>query len=166
MVTQKQHHSIAGVFVFLLLGLFAVMSMLLVLESAQVYRGIVDETARHNNQRIMRAYMRNALAAADNEGVVQVQEIDGIQTLAISEPPDGEDTYVKYIYCYGGALRELYVSTSYGFHPESGEEICEMNQCDMELKGQLLCVTITDAQGQVYSENIALRTPVGEVSAQ
>lgn len=166
MVTQKQHHSIAGVFVFLLLGLFAVMSMLLVLESAQVYRGIVDETARHNNQRIMRAYMRNALSAEDNEGVVRVQEIDGIQVLAITEPPDEYDTYIKYIYCYDGALRELYVSESYGFHPQSGEEICGMDRCELELKGQLLCVSITDAQGNVYSENIALRTPTGEVSAQ
>lgn len=166
MVTQRQHHSIAGVFVFLLLGLFAVMSMLLVLESAQVYRGIVDETAQHNNQRILRAYMRNALAAEDNEGVVQVQEIDGIKALVISEPPDESDSYVRYIYCYDGALRELYVSTSYGFQPQSGEEICEMGQCDMELKGQLLCVNITDAQGNVYSENIALRTPGGEVSAR
>jgi len=165
-VTQRQHHSIAGVFVFLLLGLFAVMSMLLVLESAQVYRSIVDETARHNNQRIMHAYMRNALSTEDIEGVVQVREIDGIQVLAISEPPDEYDTYVKYIYCYDGALRELYVSASYGFNPQSGEEICEMDRCELELKGQLLCVTITDAQGNVYSENIALRTPIGEVSAQ
>lgn len=166
MVTQRQHHSIAGVFVFLLLGLFAVMSMLLALESAQVYRGIVDETSQHNNQRIMRAYMRNALAAEDNEGAVQVREIDGTQALVISEPPDESDTYVRYIYCYDGALRELYVSTSYGFQPQSGEEICEMDRCDMELKGQLLRLTITDAQGNVYSENIALRTPSGEVSAQ
>lgn len=166
MVTQRQNHSIAGVFVFLLLGVFAVMSMLLVLESAQAYRVIVDATARHNNQRIMRAYVRNALSAEDNEGLVQVCEFDGIQALVISEPPDEDDTYVKYIYCYDGALRELYVSTSYGFKPESGEEICEAQRCEMDLDGQLLRVTTTDMDGNVYNESIALRTPIGEVSAQ
>ena len=35
-------HSMQGVFVFVLLGLFAVMSTLMVLLGAQMYRGTVD----------------------------------------------------------------------------------------------------------------------------
>lgn len=163
---KKHHHSMAGVFVFLLLGLFAVMSMLLVLESAQAYRTVVDATTQHNNQRVLRAYIRNALAAEDAEGVVRVLDSDGLQVLAIAQPAaEGEtETYVRYIYCYDGAMRDLFMDSSYPFEPENGEVICALEQCNIEQQGQLLYVTMTDADGQVYEETIALRA-AWEVSA-
>lgn len=168
MTDRKQHHSIAGVFVFLLLGLFAVMSMLLVLESAQAYRGIVDATARHNDQRIIHAYIRNAVSAEDCAGMVTLQELNGLQVLTIGTPRavDGEADYVKYIYCYQGTLRDQFASTAYPFEPGNGEEICAVERLDMTQDGQLLCLTMTDPAGGTYSECIALRTPVGEVNAR
>lgn len=167
MKKRRQHHSIAGVFVFLLLGLFAVMSMMLVLESAQAYRSVVDATNSHNQERIVRAYVRNALSAEDCAQAVRLEEKNGLQVLAIgSLPEDGEEGYIKYIYCYKGKLWDQYASTSYAFQPDYGEEICAMQQLDMTMEGQLLRLNITDEAGQTYSECIALRSVQGEVSAK
>lgn len=162
-----QQHSIAGVFVFLLLGVFAVMSMMLVLESAQAYRSVVNATNNHNQERIVRAYVRNALSAEDCAQAVRLEEQNGIQVLAIGAPPeDGTEGYIKYIYCYDGKLWDQYASTNYAFRPDYGEEICAMQQLDMALEGQLLRLTMVDEAGQAYSESIALRSEQGEVSAK
>lgn len=162
-----QQHSIAGVFVFLLLGVFAVMSMMLVLESAQAYRSVVNATNNHNQERIVRAYVRNALSAEDCAQAVRLEEQNGIQVLAIGAPPeDGTEGYIKYIYCHDGKLWDQYASTNYAFRPDYGEEICAMQQLDMALEGQLLRLTMVDEAGQAYSESIALRSEQGEVSAK
>lgn len=42
-----KRHSISGAFVFLLLGVFAVFSMLLTVLGAQAYREIIDESSSH-----------------------------------------------------------------------------------------------------------------------
>ncbi len=98
MKKSGQQHSIAGVFVFLLLGVFAVMSMMLVLESAQAYRSVVNATNNHNQERIVRAYVRNALSAEDCAQAVRLEEQNGIQVLAIGAlPEDGTEGYIKYI---------------------------------------------------------------------
>ena len=44
----KSTHAISGVFVFLLLGIFAVFSTIMVLMSAKAYKGMVDESALLN----------------------------------------------------------------------------------------------------------------------
>ena len=43
---KTKSHSISGAFVFMLLGVFAVFSMLLVVLGAQAYRTTVDGAAR------------------------------------------------------------------------------------------------------------------------
>ena len=48
-----KRHSISGAFVFLLLGVFAVFSMLLTVLGAQAYREIIDELSSHTRGRIM-----------------------------------------------------------------------------------------------------------------
>ena len=60
MMTKGNHsHPIAGVFVFLLLGLFAVFSTLMVLTGAKAYRGTVDRSDAHNRARIASSYIRS-----------------------------------------------------------------------------------------------------------
>lgn len=58
-----KRHSISGAFVFLLLGVFAVFSMLLTVLGAQAYREIIDESSSHTRGRIMQTFVRNAVRA-------------------------------------------------------------------------------------------------------
>ena len=47
---KTKSHSISGAFVFMLLGVFAVFSMLLVVLGAQAYRTTVDGAAAHTQK--------------------------------------------------------------------------------------------------------------------
>ena len=91
-------HSMQGVFVFVLLGLFAVMSTLMVLLGAQMYRNTVDHAEANNEGRLLGAYVRSMIrmgVAAGREDQVmgkiadlyEEQVEDGISRLvAIIEP--------------------------------------------------------------------------------
>ncbi|MBR7189025.1 MAG: DUF4860 domain-containing protein [Clostridia bacterium] len=80
---RVQHH-MQGVFVFVLLGLFAVMSTLMVLLGAQMYRGTVDRSEANNDYRVLNAYVRSMLRAEDGAGAVAVEVFDAF-------PADAED---------------------------------------------------------------------------
>ena len=61
MTFVPRKHSISQVFVFVLLGIFAVMSTLMVLLSAQMYRGVVGKTEQNSSYRILTSYVSNAV---------------------------------------------------------------------------------------------------------
>ena len=149
---KTKSHSISGAFVFMLLGVFAVFSMLLVVLDAQAYRTTVDGAAAHTQKRIVTAFVRNAVRAQDERGAITVEEHDGLPVLALSSELDGE-RYVQYIYSYGGSLCELFTSARYGFSPEDGEAVCAAQRFEPALEGNLLTVRVTDGsvdQSTVY----------------
>ncbi len=154
---RETNHAVSGTCVFLLLGLFAVFSMLLVLLGAQAYRATVDATAEHGDRRVLQNYVRNAVRAADENGAFSVSELEGLCVLALSTPDDADERYVQYIYCYQGALRELYTSAEYGFAPEDGDPICPALGLEAQLQNGLLTVVITDAEGERITVRIAPR---------
>ena len=73
----KIQHSMQGVFIFVLLGLFALMSTLMVLLGAQMYRGTVDRSVKNNDYRVLSAYVRSMVRAEDGAGAGTVEERDG-----------------------------------------------------------------------------------------
>ena len=75
---KNVQHSMQGVFVFVLLGLFAVMSTLMVLLGAQMYRNTVDHATENNEGRVLGAYVRSMIRAEDAEGSVVVEDYDGV----------------------------------------------------------------------------------------
>ena len=85
---KTKSHSISGAFVFMLLGVFAVFSMLLVVLGAQAYRTTVDGAAAHTQKRIVTAFVRNAVRAQDERGAITVEEHDGLPVLALSSELD------------------------------------------------------------------------------
>ena len=153
---KTKSHSISGAFVFMLLGVFAVFSMLLVVLGAQAYRTTVDGAAAHTQKRIVTAFVRNAVRAQDERGAITVEEHDGLPVLALSSELDGE-RYVQYIYSYGGSLCELFTSAMYGFSPEDGEAVCAAQRFEPALEGNLLTVRVTDGSGDQSTGYIARR---------
>ena len=152
-----KRHSISGAFVFLLLGVFAVFSMLLTVLGAQAYREIIDESSSHTRGRIMQTFVRNAVRAQDEADAVSIEEYDGVPVLAIHSDIDGEG-YTQYIYCWQGELRELFTSARYAFEPEDGTLICEAEGFEAALENGLLTARMTDAEGTVSTAYIACRS--------
>lgn len=162
MMYKRKNHAISGVFVFLLLGLFAVFGTVLVLLGSQAYRGIVDRTSVHNEARIMGAFVRHAVRAEDQAGAVSVAQLNGMPVLCISDQYD-DQTYNTYIYVYENELRELYMDAEEAFEPERGETICEgAVTFDAQVNGRMLTTCITDLNGHEHRSSIVLYS--GEVT--
>lgn len=153
---QRQGHSaVSGLFVFLLLGAFAVFSTLLVLLGAQAYRGTVARSGKHSEGRILLSFVRSAVAADDEAGVISVGTEDGLDVLKFTYDLDG-DKYVKRLYCADGALRELFTDEERPFAPEEGESICPAEAFSAEIEDGLLTANLVSTDGQEYAVHIAL----------
>ena len=151
----KVQHSMQGAFIFVLLGLFALMSTLMVLLGAQMYHSTVDSSQYNNEKRVMGAYVRSMIRSMD-AGDISVEEPGGIPAVALKETWEGEQ-YVTWIYQYDGALYEQYTDMEDEFNPERGTEICPANSLSAELKDGLLTVNLTDGDGQPCTVQVALR---------
>ena len=153
---ENVSHSLQGVFVFVLLGLFAVMSTLLVLLGAQMYRGTVEKTGANNENRILSAYVRSMIRAEDAWESVRVEEDGGEVRLALYEEIDG-DAYVTWIYLYDNHLYEQFTDAGYAFDPAVGSAICPANSFAAAIEGRLLTVRMTDAHDEPCTVQVALR---------
>ena len=149
-------HAISGVFVFMLLGLFAVFSTLLVLLCTQAYRNTVDQTAAHRDERVIQSFVRNTLRGEDAQNAFGTTTIDGIDALTITNNYDGE-IYVRYLYCYGGSLRDMLIGEGDTFYPEFGEEICPATSLSASVAEGLVTVVMTDPEDRQYTFSIAQR---------
>ena len=150
-------HPASGVFVFLLLGVFAVFSTLLVLLCAQAYRNTVDQTAYHGDERVIQTFVRNTLRAEDMQGAVSAAQVDGVDALLLTSG-DEEDRFVRYIYCYNGNLCDLLLFAEDEFDPTLGEEICPAQQFSAEVGDRLVTVRIVDAAVEERTFFIARRS--------
>lgn len=153
---RNVQHSMQGVFVFVLLGLFAVMSTLMVLLGAQMYRNTVDHSAANNEDRVLSAYVRSMIRAEDTSGAMEIGEYGGVKALAMREDLDGE-TYVTWLYCYDGHMYEWFTSDDGDFRPESGTAICPAQGFEPRLDNGLLTVDLVNAKGQPETVCVALR---------
>jgi len=153
---RSVQHSMQGVFVFVLLGLFALMSTLMVLLGAQMYRGTVDRSTANNEDRVLSAYVRSMVRAEDARGAVGVETYDGVTALALREHIEGTD-YVTWIYHYKDQLWEQFTEADYDFDPDGGTEICPVKSFEPTLDGSLLTVRMTDEKEQACTVQVALR---------
>lgn len=134
-------HSISGVFVFLLLGIFALFSTVLVLLGAKSYRSTVEHSEAHNNARIASSYIRSMLRADDEADVLRIEEVEGVQTISMVNDY-GFDSYVTRLYVYDGSLREWFAGSDIPFEPHGGETVCAADSMEAELEDGLLTVVI------------------------
>ena len=153
-------HEMQGVFVFVLLGMFAVMSTLLVLLGAQMYRGTVDRSEADNASRIMFSYVRSMVRAEDAKSSVDIEDHEGVKALTMHEEINGEP-YVTWLYSYEGNLYEQFTRADREFSPASGTVICPAGVFEPVLEGNLLTVTMEDEMGEDCSVTVALRCGEG-----
>ena len=138
----KSSHAISGVFVFLLLGIFAVFSTVMVLMGAKAYKGVVDGSATNNSIRVASSYIRTMLRSDDESGVLRIEEAAGIPTITLEN--DWGDIYVTRIYLYEGKLREWFAMAEIPFVPNNGESVCDLDSLQAELSDGLLKITLSE----------------------
>ena len=166
MSKAKYSHTISGVFVFFLLGVFAVSATLMVLLGAQAYKSGADRGEMHSAQRIASSYLRGKLREADSRNMLQLEDLDGARFLKINNT---EEETVTLLFVQDGMLYEWYTfqdlfdetelepgtgvplpvpsdSESEEEDTRRGETVCPLDEMCLSLKGQMLTVNLRHGQ--------------------
>ena len=150
------HHGMQGLFVFVLLALFAMMSVMLVLFGAQMYRGVVDRMDSNNSRRVLYSYVRSMVRSEDAVDSVRVEETGGVTALGLHEMIDDTE-YVTWLYEYEGKLYEQFTRAGSELVPDHGVEIIEIKEFTPVLEDNLLTVEMTEPNGEVVIVDTAIR---------
>ena len=142
----KHNHAIAGAFIYVLLGVFALMSTALVLLGIRVYAHASEVGEENNQKRLRTSYVRTMLRAAEGAGAVTAETLDGLSVLTIRESYE-EEEYLTRIYCYEGQLYEQYAEAALPFSPENGESICAAEGFTVRLEQGYIYIEITAPGG-------------------
>lgn len=167
----ENRHGISNLFVYLLIGAFAVMGTLLTLYTARGYQAAVKQSELHNEERVAGAFVLGAVRSGDTSGLISVNHVDGVDVLEIRSvfEEDGENTvYVRRLYCAGGQLREYFTSdegengvekTPFSpLDPELGTGICELEHMELRLENGLLTASLTRMDGKCDTVSAAVRS--------
>lgn len=157
-VPTDGRHIFGELFVFLLLGMFAVFSMMTVVVGANVYRSVVEDTALEGQAAIPLSYLANKIRGMDAAGAVSV-EADGTvgPVLVLREEYEG-DTLQTSIFAMDGALWEQYGYAEDGFDPELAERLMDVASFDAEKTGNQIGLSVCMANGDAEDLHMTLRS--------
>lgn len=150
--------AVRSMFIFLLLGLFALLATFLVLLGARVYRGTVQQDTMRGQRRVLDSYVRSMVASGDREGAFGTAEEEGISVLYTRIPTD-EGAYIRRLYCYDGSLRESFSSEDRPFEPQNGETLCAADHFSAGIEGNILTVNAVSGGEEMPPIRVAIRTP-------
>ena len=170
---DTSQHNITSIFVFFLIGLFAVLAVTLTVIGVRAYNRVSAASVKNSNGQVALSYILNKvhagnglMSAEDNaESFVQLKNIDGTDVLCLGEKSEWGN-YWTYIYFQDGALLECYTSADEDFADvkDAGSVICELESIQMvQEKPWLLHITATQPDGESRSLYIALQ---GEEAAK
>lgn len=109
-----------------LLCSFVIGSLVLMNVGVHVYKNIVENNAQNFKLRASLSYVATKVRQNDGKDSVYVKEENGVPILVLTEETDGE-RYRTMIYCYKGALRELFQEESMEYKLEDGLEVMELS---------------------------------------
>ncbi len=132
---------------FLVYGLFALFSLLLVVIGAGVYRGVVETGRQNTEARASLFYLANQVRMCPGEA--KLLEEGGLTALALRDAGGGNETLIWY---EDGVLREYYGPAGGGLSGAGGmgEEIAALEDFCLEEAGGLLTARVR-VGGQAYS---------------
>lgn len=162
---NRNRHATDLIFVLSLFCLFTVLSLLVVIQGADVYQGISREMDANYSARGTVAYLTEKVRQNDRENGVAVKEVGGEPALVFSDEVNGE-VYETWSYLYSGSLREVTVKQGVEIRPENGQEIMALKDLQLELQNsRLLRIVATDTENRVYESVVCLQSGNLEVAS-
>lgn len=153
-------HSVSGVFVFFLVGMFAVLAATLTLVSFRAYRSVSQTSSQNSEGLIALSYLFNKVHSAEE---VALENCRGTDVLRLGESVDGA-AYETRIYYADGALREYFCQRDEPFDGELGAEIARLDALSFQKDSpRLIRVEAVQPDGKRQSLHIALGA--GEVGS-
>jgi len=160
--TKSVSKNIDSVFVLAVVTLFAVTAFALVLIGAKQYRFVTDTITSNHEERILSSYLAEKIRQNDSNQAVSICEIDGVTALSMVAS-ENDITYITYIYCYEGSLRELVVTEHSVFSLSGGQPIVKAQSFQPELiNASLLRTEVTDSQGNKQTLYFGIQSGTGK----
>jgi hypothetical protein len=147
---------VRGVFIFALLAAFALLSLVVVVVGARSYRMINATAERAYISRTVLSYLVGKARGADEAGMVEVIDEGGMEVLTLGGVY-GSERYNTYIYCDGERVREYFAKADLAFSPDYGEAIFASRGLGVSLRGGLLTISLTDADGETHTAAVFLQ---------
>ncbi len=152
---------VKGAFTFALLAAFALLSLLIVLLGARVYRLVEDTSRRNFEQRTALSYVAGKVRALDAADSVNVETIDGADVLVLSAAYGGT-RYNTYIYYDGEGLCECFARADRGLNRALGDRLVPLAGFAVSREGSLLLVGVTGTDGTESALSLFLQSSAGE----
>lgn len=139
---RRETSSAGSLLVFLVYGMFALFSLLLVVIGAGVYRDIVAAGQQNTALRASLFYLSNQVRMCSGE--VQLAEQDGMQLLVLRDEGGEGETLIC---CQDGVLREYYgpadTGTSLAELAGMGERVTALDELRFSQEDGVLTVTVS-----------------------
>lgn len=142
-------HKLDSLFILLIFGVFAVVSLLLVAIGAGMYQRVVDHMQVNNQVRSSLSYVAGKIRSNDVSGAVTLQTVNGLDAICIRQTD--ENGVSDYIYYYNGEIKEQSLLDGVTFNPEAGDTIAKVNSFEMEYENGLYTFTAADLSGKETS---------------
>lgn len=153
--TIKSNRSgIDMVFVLTVFVLFVCCLLASVLAFARVYKRLGDDIGKRFDTATAQTLVLQKLRSYDDADI-SVGKSGDIAYLGFADMIDGE-SYMTYIYAYGGELKELFVPNDAPFSADSGNMLLPAEDFTAETDGRTICFTVT-CDGVSTSSHYSLR---------
>lgn len=154
-------HAISGFFVFLLIALFALMSLVLMLIGTRAYQRVADASLSSANGQMITSYLLGKIRAYDQQGHIMLRDMDGTPVLCLGDGLQADD-YETRIYFYDGSICEQYAVKDEPLDPELAQPLIQAKSLDMVMEtDSLICVTVTQSSGEQSTLHMAIRSQGG-----
>jgi type II secretory pathway component PulJ len=151
-----------GLLALLLFAVFAVCVLSVLLTGADAYQRLTERDQASFQARTAAQYIATRVRQADKQGGLSVQTFGDGNALVLSEELEGE-TYLTWVYCYDGSLRELFTAAGNDLPPESGEKVLSADALRLELDGSRLTAQVLE-DGAWQTVTLYLRSGEGGAS--
>ena len=155
---RERRLSVNGMLIFLIYGMFALFSLLLVVIGARVYRTVAAVGEENTAVRTSFSYLANKLRMeAGTEGDIRLEEREGYPLLVIGGSGQTEE-YETLIYYYDGMLWEYFGAAGQSFEPGKGEKLIEAAGFTIEEpEPGLFYLELSDAAGNQRGLHLSSR---------
>lgn len=140
---QKKKHFIDILFIILLIGIFALSSVMLTILGVKAYRSsATDNSAQSANTAAL--FFAQKIRQCEDKSTIKIQKLQN--TYALTMKADSEKgAVITWLFVYDGYLRELTSIDSMSASAEFGQQILPMKAADFRIKNDnLLQVTLTE----------------------
>lgn len=150
---EHDHSRITQILTLLVFGIFALSVTAVLLTGAGAYRKLTERDTAAHESRVAVRYLTTRFHQAPSVGT---EDFQGVQALTIREEIGGR-TYLTWVYCYEGFIRELFSAESANVALEDGEKILEAEALTFARADSLLTVCCTDGDGNM--QQVLLHCP-------